>query len=330
MKDYMSREFYTSLLYRSFSESLSHQEKTDLDRWLENAENARYAEEIREAWQLAEGYRQVQGMNLDEEFSNLQQRLKVHPTVDAPAKIRSFPWRWAIAAAFLIMTGTMTMRFFSSDQNGQTMEATTATEPISLDDGSVVWLNSGAKLQLAPNFGKEHRRMKLTGDAFFDVKHNSTLPFEVGTDSEIIQVLGTKFHVSQSVGESKVQLVEGRLRLQKLTGEHLVDLVAGEVFTLDRNRDDFAVTATLDQNAFAWKSDTLIFIGNPLSNVLATLEHHYQAEIQVENQIMESCLLHASFEQLPLDEVIETIASIFGMTVDSTSGSIVLMGGICQ
>lgn len=67
-----------------------------------------------------------------------------------------------------------------------------------LDDGSEVWLNAGSKLEYPATFeNASERRVRIEGEAFFEIKRDTCCPFcvELG-DGECIRVLGTSFNVS--------------------------------------------------------------------------------------------------------------------------------------
>ena len=58
--------------------------------------------------------------------------------------------------------------------NGQSMSVT-------LSDGTTVWLNSGAKLEYPSIFSRKTRRVKISGEAMFEVEHDASRPFIVET-----------------------------------------------------------------------------------------------------------------------------------------------------
>lgn len=66
---------------------------------------------------------------------------------------------------------------------------------ITLQDGTTVCLNAGARLEYPMRFGKT-RRVKLSGEAMFDVDHDAARPFVVETFACDVEVLGTKFNVT--------------------------------------------------------------------------------------------------------------------------------------
>ena len=66
---------------------------------------------------------------------------------------------------------------------------------LTLPDGTMVWLNAGSRLSYGKNYNTATREVNLTGEAFFDVAHNTQKPFLIHTARIDVQVLGTSFNV---------------------------------------------------------------------------------------------------------------------------------------
>ncbi|EKC56861.1 protein containing FecR protein domain protein, partial [human gut metagenome] len=62
---------------------------------------------------------------------------------------------------------------------------------MTLADGTLVHLNAGTTLEYPVVFSRKDRRVKLTGEALFEVAHNAKHPFIVETFATDLQVLGT-------------------------------------------------------------------------------------------------------------------------------------------
>ena len=82
-----------------------------------------------------------------------------------------------------------------------------------LPDGSKVWLNAGSRLDYNLEFGRKTRIVKLTGEAFFDVKTDSTKPFIVKAGKLAIKAYGTAFNVKAYPNENAITttLVRGKV-----------------------------------------------------------------------------------------------------------------------
>ena len=100
-----------------------------------------------------------------------------------------------------------------SDRN-MNIETTLGSRALTtLPDGSKVWLNAGSRLDYTLEFGRKTRIVKLTGEAFFDVKTDSTKPFIVRAGKLAIKAYGTAFNVKAYPEENAITttLVRGKV-----------------------------------------------------------------------------------------------------------------------
>jgi ferric-dicitrate binding protein FerR (iron transport regulator) len=86
---------------------------------------------------------------------------------------------------------------------------------IVLPDGTEVWVNATSRLLYEPDFGKKHRKVKLDGEAYFQVAKNKDIPFEIETKRITIKVTGTIFNVRAYDDEEKAEtsLFEGSVHV---------------------------------------------------------------------------------------------------------------------
>ena len=93
------------------------------------------------------------------------------------------------------------------------------TYQVCLSDGTMVWLNADSKLTYAAslnvNKGHQERRVKLEGEAYFEVAKNRNSPFIVETGGQEVQVLGTHFNINSYADEPLLSttLLEGSVRV---------------------------------------------------------------------------------------------------------------------
>ena len=98
------------------------------------------------------------------------------------------------------------------------------TKNVVLADGTKVKLYQGSVLLYSSAFNKtEERRVFLSGEAFFDIKHNDARPFRVRTSHFKITDLGTSFAVSSYTDDNEVSatLKTGKIEL-RIVGEDKV------------------------------------------------------------------------------------------------------------
>ncbi|RYY93322.1 MAG: hypothetical protein EOO11_19915, partial [Chitinophagaceae bacterium] len=120
-----------------------------------------------------------------------------------PRRKRLSLWLAVPVAASLLLAAWLLPRTTSVPAKNSALAARhseVSTRPgsrsrVLLPDSTVVWLNAGSRLTYTEGFGVSHRRTELTGEAFFDVTHNASLPFIIQTRDVRIRVLGTAFNV---------------------------------------------------------------------------------------------------------------------------------------
>ena len=110
-------------------------------------------------------------------------------------------------------------------------------DSVRLADGSRVVLGPQSRLVVPRDYGQARRAVELTGDAYFDVRHDASKPFSVHANGAMIEDIGTTFAVESDVdgGATSVAVVTGSVRLRSATSAASagVVLAAGDRGTLD-------------------------------------------------------------------------------------------------
>lgn len=74
-----------------------------------------------------------------------------------------------------------------------------------LPDSTTVYLNRYSGLTYSADFGKKERKLELTGEAYFEVKHLPT-PFVVYCGHTVTRDIGTAFNIKGSYNDSLVEV----------------------------------------------------------------------------------------------------------------------------
>jgi len=164
------------------------------------------------------------------------------------------------------------------------------TYQITLADGSKVWLNAQSTLKYPNRFIEGERVVYLDGEGYFEVasmqdEQHQHVPFKVVTDSQTIEVLGTKFNVSAfpDEQETKTTLVEGSVRLSLLSHPASVVLHPGQQSVLLGATFDTREVNTYQYTA--WKDGYFYFKKTPLEEVLRVVCRWYDVEVEYQNGI---------------------------------------------
>lgn len=178
-----------------------------------------------------------------------------------------------------------------------------------LPDGSTGYLNSGSRLKYPVQF-KEERKVELSGEAFFDVVPHARLPFHVNTRNLDIKVLGTTFNVIAYEDEQieEVVLQSGKVDIFSQSGNPLTALSYNQRMTLDIKKRTFTKQRVVAAQYTSWKDGKLVFRNENMQQVARRLSRWYNAEMVVDDRMLEDYTFHATFIEEPLDEVLKLLS----------------------
>lgn len=178
------------------------------------------------------------------------------------------PWVSIAASIFLVALVTVCFYFISGknipQSEGHLAPKTVITgsrqiKRIVLTDSTEVFLNANSSLEIAGDFGQEGRLVKLAGEAYFNVKRDTLLPFVVSTSRLDIQVLGTAFNVLsyETVGNIRIAVSEGKVQVSDL-GQTLAVLQADEQGIYHKATRAFKKSSVAPAKFSSWTNGTLV------------------------------------------------------------------------
>ncbi|EON78162.1 putative anti-sigma factor [Lunatimonas lonarensis] len=186
---------------------------------------------------------------------------------------------------------------------------------IKLPDGTLVHLSYESTLTFPEYFTGGVRRVDLVGEAFFDVVPD-TLPFQVGMDGVLVEVLGTSFNARAIMGEFKTQvsLVTGKLRVN-FSDKHLAHekrvLTPGEQLSLDKKSGTYLLEPFHVESAIAWTDGILLFREASLSEFFDRLEKWYGVNIQVFGSPSKTWKITGSYDNEKLEDILHGLKFVY-------------------
>lgn len=175
-----------------------------------------------------------------------------------------------------------------------------------LPDGSKVWLNAGSTITFPTSFNSEERVVKLTGQAYFDVKKDK-IPFSVKTEKFDIKVLGTAFDVLAYSGEEAfVTLERGKVSLETSTGIEAI-LNPGEQAVIEKTSGQIQQRKVETGKYVAWKDNRLIFNGESFESVCLKLQRWFNVEISIGDESIKNIPVNGMIEYESISEVMQLL-----------------------
>lgn len=152
---------------------------------------------------------------------------------------------------------------------------------LTLQDGTSVWLNSGAEIEYPALFAGRERQVKLNGTALFDVAHDADHPFIVETYACRVEVLGTRFNVHADAAEQEFStaLFRGCVRVTSREDRQQVTLRPNEKVSLHDGR--LTVERSDDPNEYLWAEGQISISGCTFEEILDRFESCYGVRFDV-------------------------------------------------
>lgn len=164
--------------------------------------------------------------------------------------------------------------------------------PIVLADGTRVWLNAESSLTFPAAFPGKERNIRLSGEAYFEVKHDAAHPFIVHTAGGTVEDIGTRFDINAYADENQeaTTLLEGAVRVTTHTGARR--LHPGQQANYKQGK--ITVQNVDAEEAIAWKNGYFMFTDAALADVMKQLSRWYDVDVQFEDQTIERLTFVAS------------------------------------
>lgn len=168
---------------------------------------------------------------------------------------------------------------------------------LQLADGTRIWMNAQSELEYPVTFSSTTRRVKLIGEAYFEVYANSSAPFIIEANGYEILVLGTAFNISAYNDDAFIQttLVSGALEMSSRGGSSY-KLKPGQMAMIDHQNQKFEVEYVDTRLFTSWKEGVLHFNKISLKDLATKLERWYDVEISFNNQKAASFLFSGAIE----------------------------------
>ena len=188
---------------------------------------------------------------------------------------------------------------------------------IVLPDGTTVKMNANSTLQYPAQFAAGSRKVKLSGEAYFEVVHDASNPFVVELNNIEVEDIGTSFMISAYPGKARVEVnvTSGSVRLRDKNQKEEALLVAGWSGKYRSENGKIEVANSLDTNYQSWITKEVSFHHTPLSAVFEELENVYHVSVTFTDPEIANIPYTANFEKFDLGDIVKIIAQTHHLTV---------------
>lgn len=260
--------------------------------------------EFKEIWDLAGSYKFKEAEGNDkawEKFQNaVQPKAKLTVTYS-----RTRILAYAAVIGLFVLSGIVLFKFNSNSKslllvsNNVTMAG--EMKELKLADGSIITMNGASNVSY--ELKADQRKIKLKGQAHFEVAPNKYAPFIIETDKGTITVLGTGFDViAYPNKELSVSVNHGKVSVENNSKK--VILTKGMSVKTNGNQ---LTSVAMDSTTVQWRGQFLTFNEANVTSVVETLENKYNVSLKIEENSSQKKFTGKFKQSASLKEILEVL-----------------------
>lgn len=181
---------------------------------------------------------------------------------------------------------------------------------ITLPDGSEVWLNSGSKLHYPKQFVGDHRKVYLSGEAYFKVSSDKKHRFDVALSNGItVSAYGTEFNINAYEDDDEIQatLANGFIEIRNEKKPIPQVLNPGEQAVYNKITDNTKVSDINLYMVTSWKEGKMVFRRTEMAEIAQRLSRHFNVNIILQSKKIFNYKYSATFTTETFEEILQLL-----------------------
>ena len=328
----MDRNIIEALLDRYLKGETSQEENELVENWLEENNNPHsewphFNQSQKDEW-------------LADVFGQIHDSIEANePKVVVMPQRRHLWRRIAAVAAVLAICFTLYLEWPVLQNRLHPIQLTALTVPvnqqkqITLPDGSKVWVNAGSQLKYPRQFNGKIREVYLSGEAYFDIKHDATKPFIIHTGKLVTTVLGTAFNIKEDPNKHTIVVTVTRGKVSVANGiKQLGVIIPNQQISFNLLNNKSVQTEVDVKQVIAWQEKDLHFEDITFANAALQLQQHFNVKINFANDKVKQCrFTGTALTGEKLDKILKAICAFNNATYQTKpDGSIIIDGPGCN
>ena len=281
-----------------------------------------------EEWNKFDTYPSLSQEKIDSLYCHLHKKMKISPFY----KITRH-WGQIAASILLLFASGLTILYYIQHQELQTLaeqdvivrSGDSGTSQVSLPDGTLVRLNANSSLTYQQNFGQDNRKVKLSGEGYFEVKKNTEKKFIVNTGYIDVTVLGTKFNLYAYEDKDIIEmaLVEGHVNVSTSQPPYQTICVKpNEKVTYNKYDNKLNIEKTTTKIETAWLNKELVFREEKLENVFQCLSRKFRVKFSIDSSVSVDDVYTGAFDDEKIEDILEVLKIHYGFNYTVKDGKI--------
>lgn len=327
----MNRNIIEDLLDRYLKGETSQEENELVENWLDKNVNSP------SEWQYFNQNQKDEWLAVT--YSDIQNSIRTNSPKVVTMSERKFLWRRIAAAAVLIIAFALYLEWPVLQNRLFPVQLAALNVPlnqkkqITLADGSRIWVNAGSELKYPKNFNRKTREVYLSGEAFFDIKHDVSKPFIVHTGELITTVLGTAFNIKEDKSLNTIAVTVSRGKVSVSNGRKLLGFITPNQQISFNSLNNKSIQTEVDaKQVIAWQEKELRFEDITFGEAALQLGQRFNVKISFANNKIKECkFTGTALIGEKLEKVLKVICAFNNATYQiKPDGSIMIDGPGCN
>jgi len=303
----------SGLLHKFRSGDITPAEFQDLRTHMDTISDVELKHLLEAEWEEFEDHSPLS----EEKMKTLYEGLHIRSEEVKPRFTLKRYWIQIAASLLLLIAGSLTVLTFMqrneinalAEQNVVIRSGDYGKSLVTLPDGTIVHLNAKSSLTYSQDFGRNDRKVALSGEGFFEVKKDTEKKFTVGTGYMDIAVLGTKFNVYAYETKDIVEmsLVEGSVDVTTSRPPYQsIRVKPNEKVVYNKRTGNLLHERTSNKMETAWINKELVFRSERLEDVFRCLSRKFAVTFSVDDETLLNDVYTGTFD----DENVESIMRV--------------------
>lgn len=303
----------SGLLHKFRSGDITPAEFQDLRTHMDTISDVELKHLLETEWEEFEDHSPLS----EEKMKTLYEGLHIRSEEVKPRFTLKRYWMQIAASLLLLIAGSLTVLTFMqrneinalAEQNVVIRSGDYGKSLVTLPDGTIVHLNAKSSLIYSQDFGRNDRKVALSGEGFFEVKKDTEKKFTVDTGYMDITVLGAKFNVYAYETKDIVEmsLVEGSVDVTTSRPPYQsIRVKPNEKVVYNKRTGNLLHERTSNKMETAWINKELVFRSERLEDVFRCLSRKFAVTFSVDDETLLNDVYTGTFD----DENVESIMRV--------------------
>lgn len=301
---------YKALAFRYFSGSISKEEGDSLFRYLDGDETrfetfCQWEREWMATHDMSPATRHG-WLNVSDliPFSNKR----------STAIVRRLTILSVAASVTALLCMGIVAAFLANDSNTVCQAPVGGRSAVVLPDGSRVDINARSQISYSSRFNITNRRVRLQGEALFDVAKHNGATFTVSTAAYDIVVRGTRFNISAYSDEDMVTTRLYRGKVEVRLPDTTIVMKPGQTIAYSKSRHSLTL-GSFATNDLGWTAHHFVAENTRLGDIARQLSRQYGVKIHVENAEIANVGITMRLNNVDnVDDVIKALKKVVPIT----------------